>query len=79
MKTKDQIHTDTYSIFNGDCMGVLPTLPDNSIDLSVYSPPFCGLYQYTSSPHDFSNCDTKDQFLTQYEFLIKEVARVTKA
>lgn len=78
-KVKNQIHTDNYSIFNGDCVDVIQTLPDNSVDLSVYSPPFCGLYQYSSSEKDFSNCESKEKFLEQYEFLIKEVARVTKA
>jgi DNA modification methylase len=59
-------------------MLVMPTIPDESIDLSVYSPPFAGLYNYSSSENDFSNCETKEQFLEQYEFLIKEIARVTK-
>lgn len=77
-KCKDQIHTDRYSIFNSDCMLVLPTLPDKSIDLSVYSPPFCGLYNYSSDFRDMSNCETKEQFLEQYEFLVKELSRVTK-
>jgi len=77
-KVKDQMHTDRYSIYNSDCMLVLPTLPNESIDLSVYSPPFAGLYNYSSSEHDFSNCETKEQFLEQYEFLIKEISRVTK-
>lgn len=75
---KDQLVTEHYSIFNSDCMYVLPTLPDNSIDLSVYSPPFAGLYNYSSSENDFSNCETKEQFMQQYEFLIAEIARVTK-
>lgn len=79
MKVKDQVITDNYAIYNGDCMHVMPTLEDESIDLSVYSPPFAGLYNYSSSENDFSNCETKEQFLDQYEFLIKEVARVTKA
>lgn len=78
-KCKDQFHTDTYSIFNSDCMLVLPTLKENSIDLSVYSPPFAGLYNYSSSENDFSNCENPEQFLQQYEFLIKEIARVTKS
>lgn len=77
-KTKNQLHTDTYSLYNSDCMLVLPTLLNESIDLSVYSPPFAGLYNYSSSEHDFSNCESKEQFLTQYDFLIKEMARVTK-
>jgi DNA modification methylase len=77
-KVKNQLHTERYSIYNSDCMLVLPTLPDNSIDLCVYSPPFAGLYNYSSSENDFSNCETKEQFLEQYEFLIKELSRVTK-
>ena len=75
---KDEIITDQYALYNSDCMYVLPELDDNSIDFSVYSPPFAGLYNYSSSENDFSNCDTKEQFLEQYEFLIKEIARVTK-
>jgi DNA modification methylase len=78
MSTKDQLITDNYSIYNSDCMEVLPELPDISIDLSVYSPPFAGLYNYSSSPKDFSNCDSKEQFLEQYDYLVKEIARVTK-
>lgn len=74
----DQKITDQYAIYNGDCMHVMPTLADNSIDLSIYSPPFAGLYNYSSSPNDFSNCDSKEEFLQQYEFLIQEIARVTK-
>ncbi len=77
--TKQQLITEKYAIYNSDCMEVLPTLKDNSIDLSIYSPPFAGLYNYSSSERDFSNCDTKEQFLQQYEYLIKEVSRVTKA
>lgn len=76
--TKDQLHTDKYSLFNSDCMYVLPTLPEASVDLSVYSPPFAGLYNYSSSENDFSNCESKDQFLQQYDYLIEEIARVTK-
>jgi DNA modification methylase len=60
-------------------MYVLPTLYDKSIDLSVYSPPFAGLYNYSSSENDFSNCETREEFLTQYDFLIKEISRVTKS
>jgi len=75
---KDQKVTDNYAIYNSDCMYVLPSLADKSIDLSVYSPPFAGLYNYSSSPNDFSNCDSKEKFLEQYEMLIAEIARVTK-
>jgi len=78
MKTKDQLHTDNYSIYNADCMDVIETMTDNSIDLSIYSPPFAGLYNYSSSEKDFSNCNTKAEFLQQYEYLVSEMARITK-
>lgn len=78
-KVKDQIVTDNYAIYNSDCMLVMPTLDNESIDLSIYSPPFAGLYNYSSSEYDFSNCESKEQFLDQYEYLIKEIARVTKS
>lgn len=77
-QVKDQVITDKYAIYNSDCMYIMPTIPDKSIDLVIYSPPFCGLYQYSSSPNDFSNCETKEQFLEQYDFLVKELSRVTK-
>lgn len=75
---KEQLITDNYAIYNGDCMDIITQLPENSIDLSIYSPPFAGLYNYSSSEKDFSNCNNKDEFLEQYEFLVKEMARVTK-
>lgn len=78
-KVKDQVVTDNYAIYNSDCMLVMPALESESIDLSIYSPPFAGLYNYSSSPNDFSNCETKEQFLDQYEYLVSEIARVTKA
>jgi len=75
---KDQIITDQWAIYNSDCMEVLPTLPAESVDLSIYSPPFAGLYNYSSDHRDFSNCESKEQFLEQYDFLVSEMARVTK-
>lgn len=74
----DQVITENYAIYNADCMDIVSNMKDNSIDLSVYSPPFAGLYNYSSSPKDFSNCDNYEQFSNQYEYLIKEIARVTK-
>ena len=75
---KNQKITDEYAIYESDVMDFIPTLGDNSIDFSVYSPPFLGLYNYSSSERDFSNCDSKEQGLQQYEFFVKEKARVTK-
>jgi DNA modification methylase len=78
MSAKEQVITDQYAIYNSDCMEVMPLIPDSSIDLSIYSPPFAGLYQYSSSERDFSNCESREQFLAQYDFLVSEIARATK-
>lgn len=75
---KDQTITENYALYNGDCMDVMPTLNNESVDLIIYSPPFAGLYNYSSSEKDFSNCESKEQFLDQYDFLVKELSRVTK-
>lgn len=79
MKVKAQIHEDNYSLYSGDCMDVLKELPDESIDLSSYSPPFENLYTYSSDPRDLSNVSSSKEFIDQYEFIVREMARVTKA
>lgn len=73
----DQTITDRYAIYNGDCIDVMGALPDGRIHLSVYSPPFRGLYQYSSSERDLSNCDDYDQFFSHYEFVVREIHRLT--
>jgi DNA modification methylase len=78
MAVNDQIIAENFALYNGDCCEVLPTLPDASIGLSVYSPPFCGLYNYSSHDQDMSNNKTYDEFLDHYAFLVREIARVTK-
>lgn len=77
MPVGEQEVTDKYAIYNGDCMEVLKDIPDGKMHFSVMSPPFAGLYNYTSDDRDFSNCDTAEQFLAQYAFLIRELSRVT--
>lgn len=77
MAVADQILTDRYALYNGDSCEVLPTLPDGSVHLSVYSPPFCGLYHYSSSERDLSNCRTYDEFFDHYGFIVRELHRVT--
>lgn len=77
MSDTKQVVTDRYAIYNGDSIGVLPQIPNDSIHLSCYSPPFCGLYQYSSDPRDLSNCKSAAEFFEHYEFLVKEIYRVT--
>lgn len=78
MTVKNQRIEEKYAVYNGDCMDVVRELADESIDLSIYSPPFADLYQYSSDPRDMSNCESKEKFLENYEYLVKEMARVTK-
>jgi len=73
----DQKITDNFAIYLGDCMDVLPQLPSEKVHLSVYSPPFAGLYNYSSSERDMSNCRNYEEFFKHYEFLVAELARVT--
>jgi DNA modification methylase len=78
MAVKTQEITDKFAIYNGDCCEVLKSLPDNCVDLSVYSPPFCGLYNYSSDPRDMSNCSGYDEFFEHYRFLVRDICRLTK-
>ena len=71
MAVKDQITTENYALYNGDCIEVMKTLPDASMDLSVYSPPFCGLYNYSSNEADLSNCRSYQEFFVHYGFVIE--------
>lgn len=73
----DQVVTDRYAIYNGDCIDVMANLPKDSVGLSVYSPPFGGLYHYSSDEHDLSNCADYTQFFEHYEYVVKELARIT--
>lgn len=77
MAVIDQLITDRFAIYNGDCMDVMRKIPDGRIALSTYSPPFGGLFQYSSSDRDLSNCLNYDEFFRHYEFIVKELARIT--
>ncbi len=69
--------TDSYAIYNGDSMEVMQKMPAKSIHLSIYSPPFGGLYHYSSSDRDLSNCRDYDEFFEHYAFFVKEISRLT--
>lgn len=77
MVVASQVITDRYALYNGDCCEVLKTLPDASVHLTVYSPPFAGLYCYSSDERDMSNCIDKDEFFEHYDFVISQLSRVT--
>lgn len=72
-----QVVTDRYALYNMDCIEGMQQLPDESIGLSVYSPPFGGLYVYTSSPRDLSNARNYDEFFNHYDFVVEQIHRLT--
>ena len=73
----DQKITARYALWNGACVEVVGGLPEKSVALSVYSPPFAGLYNYSSDDRDMSNSVSYEAFFDHYEFLVREMARVT--
>ena len=78
MAVRDQIVTKNYALYNGDSCEVLKTLPDNSVDFSIFSPPFADLYCYSDNPADLGNSRTYDEFFQHFGFIIRELARVIK-
>jgi len=72
-----QMNGKDYTLINGDCIEVMSQLPDTCVHLSLYSPPFCGLYQYSSNDRDLSNCDSYDDFFEHYGFVIDQIKRIT--
>ncbi|PYJ11258.1 MAG: helicase [Verrucomicrobia bacterium] len=69
---------NNWTALLGDSCQRLAELADNSIDLSVYSPPFANLYVYSASEHDLGNSRTSEEFFSHYGFVIREILRVTK-
>jgi DNA modification methylase len=72
-----QAVTDRYALYNGDCCEVLAGLPSDAVHLSVYSPPFAGLYHYSSDDRDLSNSASYKEFFEHYAFVVRELHRVT--
>lgn len=77
MAVRTQTVTPHYAIFHSDCIEVMESLRSESVHLTVYSPPFGGLYNYSSDERDLSNCKDYDQFFEHYAFVVKEIARLT--
>jgi len=77
----DQTITDRFALYCGDSCETLPTFPDESVALSIYSPPFAtsggGLFTYSSSDRDLSNNSSYDGFFEHYSFVVQQIARLT--
>ncbi len=77
MNVIDQYLTEEFAAYQGDSAEVLKGVPDNSIHMTVYSPPFASLYTYSNSDRDMGNCKDADEFMGQFQYLVKELYRVT--
>ncbi len=83
MAVIEQVVTDRYAIYNGDSAEVFAALPDESLGMAIYSPPFATenggcLYNYSSSVRDLSNARTYEEFFEHYRFIATQVARALK-
>jgi DNA modification methylase len=77
MAVADSVVTDRYALYLGDACEVMPALPEACVHLSVYSPPFAGLYRYSSSTRDLSNSRSYSEFFEHYAFVVREMFRLT--
>jgi len=76
-KVIQQIISDKYSVYQGDCVEVIKNIPDNSIHYSIFSPPFASLYVYSNNERDMGNCSNNKEFYEHFKYLIPELMRVT--
>lgn len=76
MEILDQYVTDRYALYNGDSTEIIKMLPDDSVGLSVFSPPFSSLYTYSNSDRDLGNSKDDEEFYTHFTFIVNELFRV---
>lgn len=73
-----EVKTDEYHIINGDSCDLIKEIPSNSIDLSVFSPPFSTLFTYSDNIRDMGNCVSDEEFFEQQKYLLTELYRIIK-
>ena len=78
MKVLNQVIKERYALYNGDSAEVMQGLPDESMDYSIFSPPFESLYTYSDSDRDLGNCRNEEEFYQQFDFIANELYRIIK-
>lgn len=78
MKVLNQVIKERYALYNGDSAEVMQGLPNDSMDYSIFSPPFESLYTYSDSDRDLGNCRNEEEFYQQFDFTAKELYRIIK-
>jgi DNA modification methylase len=76
--TTRTIKNDSYTLMLGDSCERLAEVADNSVDLSIFSPPFQSLYTYSPTERDLGNSRTTDEFYQHFSYIIDHLLRVTK-
>jgi DNA modification methylase len=74
----DDAHGESWRLMLGDSCERLAELPDESVDLSIYSPPFASLFTYSPSARDLGNSASRAEFIEHYGYIIRENLRLTK-
>lgn len=78
MAIREEKLTERYALYNGDSAEVLQAMPADSIDYSVFSPPFADLYCYSDDPADLGNCQSYEEFFVHFGYIITQLERVIK-
>lgn len=74
----EQDMTERHALYNGDCVEVMRELPDDFVDLSVFSPPFANLYIYSDDLRDMGNCANEQEFFEQMDFMTEQLYRIMR-
>lgn len=77
MKVLNQASGESWTLWNADCIEVVNAIPENSLHLSVFSPPYASLYTYSNSDRDMGNSASDDQFYEHFDFLVAGLHRAT--
>ena len=78
MEVLSQVHENNFSAYNADCVEVCASLPSNSVDFTIFSPPFSSLYTYSNSERDMGNSKNDEEFFMHFDFLVEHLFRLTK-
>lgn len=75
---KPEYEGQNWAVYNADCVEALAGMPEGSIDLSIFSPPFSDLFVYSDSERDMGNCGSHDEFMDHYKFFAENLYRAMK-
>jgi hypothetical protein len=75
---RDCVKTNNYELHQADCVDLASEIASDSIEYTIFSPPFASLYTYSNSDRDMGNCATHSEFYEHFKFLISEMYRITR-